>query len=73
MLVSVDPVCGMRVDEGSAAARLHHGGEEYLFCSAHCAEKFRKDPARFAKAAAFGSESVKAVTASDHGMPTQNA
>lgn len=30
----VDPVCGMPVDEASAAARLTHAGKDYLFCSA---------------------------------------
>ncbi len=28
---SVDPVCGMPVDEGHAAARLHLGEKDYLF------------------------------------------
>ncbi len=43
-----DPVCGMNVEEGSPH-RTAHGGTEYLFCSASCLEKFRKDPARYLK------------------------
>jgi Cu+-exporting ATPase len=47
---SADPVCGMPVDEGSAAARLQYGGKNYLFCSAHCLEKFNADPAKYGAA-----------------------
>jgi Cu+-exporting ATPase len=43
-----DPVCGMKVVRGHEADSVTHGGHEYLFCSTHCATKFRDDPARFA-------------------------
>ena len=43
----VDPVCGMTVEEGSAAAAWEHGGTVYLFCSVACMERFRKDPDHF--------------------------
>ncbi|MDP9927930.1 heavy metal translocating P-type ATPase [Variovorax paradoxus] len=49
-LATVDPVCGMPVDGGNAAARLRHGGKDYLFCSAHCLEKFKADPAKYGAA-----------------------
>jgi P-type Cu+ transporter len=49
-VVNVDPVCGMPVDEAHAAARLQHGGKHYLFCSTHCLEKFKADPARYGAA-----------------------
>ncbi len=42
-----DPVCGMEVEERSAAGRHAHAGVEYLFCSTHCLERFRGDPRRF--------------------------
>ena len=41
-----DPVCGMDVGTGSPH-RLSRGGTEYLFCSPHCLETFRKDPGRY--------------------------
>ena len=44
---STDPVCGMAVARDSAAATIVYDGTEYLFCSEHCAEKFRADPERF--------------------------
>ena len=43
-----DPVCGMQVDEGSAAGSSEHGGRTYYFCSAGCKEKFDEDPQRYA-------------------------
>ncbi len=34
-----DPVCGMEVSD-DAEQRVRHEGHEYLFCSAHCQQKF---------------------------------
>jgi len=42
-----DPVCGMDVDAATAKHRHSHQGKDYFFCSAHCLEKFRSDPAKF--------------------------
>ncbi len=42
-----DPVCGMDVDPAAAAHKLEHEGKTFYFCSAHCLDKFRQDPARF--------------------------
>ncbi len=76
--VNVDPVCGMSVDEGSAAARLQHGGKDYLFCSAQCLEEFKADPARYGAASRVaGPASVATASVdpghADQGMPMQNA
>jgi Cu+-exporting ATPase len=43
----VDPVCGMAVDVSAPAGRLEHAGKAYVFCSRHCLERFRSDPARY--------------------------
>jgi P-type Cu+ transporter len=45
-----DPVCGMTVDPARAAARVEHGGANYYFCCAGCAEKFRAVPTRYLNA-----------------------
>jgi Cu+-exporting ATPase len=45
--IQTDPVCGMKVRRGSEAAAIDHAGEEYLFCSTGCAEKFRAHPERY--------------------------
>jgi Cu+-exporting ATPase len=42
-----DPVCGMTVDPATAAGSFTHDGTTYHFCSRHCLEKFRADPARY--------------------------
>ncbi|HVL82320.1 MAG TPA: adenylate/guanylate cyclase domain-containing protein [Actinomycetota bacterium] len=42
-----DPVCGMLVGTHSAA-RLLHGGYEFVFCSEECLRRFLAAPARYA-------------------------
>jgi P-type Cu+ transporter len=42
-----DPVCGMSV-QPDTRHRYPHNGADVLFCSAHCRERFIKDPAAFA-------------------------
>jgi Cu+-exporting ATPase len=77
-LATIDPVCGMPVDGGNAAARLQHGGKDYLFCSAHCLEKFKADPAKYG-AAPLAAGPASPTTAgvhpghADRGMPMQTA
>lgn len=42
-----DPVCGMQVDEKSAAARTEYEGKTYFFCSEGCRERFGQNPPKF--------------------------
>jgi P-type Cu+ transporter len=42
-----DPVCGMTVDPHRAAGTEVYNGVQYAFCSPHCLEKFRADPAQY--------------------------
>ena len=42
-----DPVCGMTVDPARAAAQAIYAGENYYFCCAGCADKFRAEPAKY--------------------------
>ncbi|SFU11434.1 heavy metal translocating P-type ATPase [Sedimentitalea nanhaiensis] len=39
-----DPVCGMKVDHATAKHRSTHAGEEFLFCSSRCKDKFDAEP-----------------------------
>ncbi|QPQ56358.1 heavy metal translocating P-type ATPase [Allosphingosinicella flava] len=39
----IDPVCGMKVDTGTAKHRQELSDAIYYFCSARCLEKFRAD------------------------------
>ncbi|MEP6847256.1 MAG: heavy metal translocating P-type ATPase, partial [Acidobacteriota bacterium] len=43
----IDPVCGMTVKPGSAAASYERKGETYYFCSQGCLKKFQNDPNAF--------------------------
>lgn len=42
--MATDPVCGMNVEEQSAAGKLMHEGTPYYFCSAACLNKFKANP-----------------------------
>lgn len=44
-----DPVCGMEVDEATAAASTEHKGQTYFFCAPACKEQFEKEPEKFLK------------------------
>ncbi|MDT3706244.1 MAG: heavy metal translocating P-type ATPase [Thiobacillus sp.] len=45
--MATDPVCGMTVDEKSAAGSASHAGQTYYFCSARCLSQFQANPAQF--------------------------
>ncbi|HLE65575.1 MAG TPA: heavy metal translocating P-type ATPase, partial [Burkholderiales bacterium] len=45
--MAIDPVCGMTVDPAKAAGSAAYGGETYHFCSQHCLESFKADPAKY--------------------------
>jgi Cu+-exporting ATPase len=47
LLPALDPVCGMKVDPGTARFRAEYSGRTYYFCCAGCETKFRSDPARY--------------------------
>jgi len=47
-----DPVCGMDVDEKSAAGKSEYQGTTYYFCSPGCKQAFDKEPEKY-----VGSES----------------
>ena len=42
-----DPVCGMDVNPDTAFGGHDHGGQTYFFCSQHCLEEFRTEPAKY--------------------------
>ena len=42
-----DPICGMNVNPATAKHACKHGGQDYYFCSAACAEKFEADPPKY--------------------------
>ena len=46
--MAVDPVCGMTVDEKSAAGKSDYQGKSYYFCSPGCKAEFDKNPSKYA-------------------------
>ncbi|MFZ0279874.1 MAG: heavy metal translocating P-type ATPase [Candidatus Sulfotelmatobacter sp.] len=42
-----DPVCGMDVNPATAKYVRGHGGKNYYFCCAGCADKFKADPTKY--------------------------
>ncbi len=40
----IDPVCGMTVQQATAAGSSEYEGKTYYFCAASCLAKFRADP-----------------------------
>jgi Cu+-exporting ATPase len=47
--MTIDPVCGMSVDENSAPAKADHQGKTYYFCSTDCKMKFQREPQKYAR------------------------
>src|ERR1700736_1228965 len=42
-----DPVCGMAVNPATARHATSHGGKDFFFCCASCAEKFKANPEKY--------------------------
>jgi len=42
-----DPVCGMEIEAGEAAATSDYEGVTYYFCAVGCKQSFDADPARY--------------------------
>lgn len=46
--MTLDPVCGMRIDRGEARDRCRFETHTYYFCSELCRSRFDIDPERYA-------------------------
>ena len=42
-----DPVCGMNVEAGKAAAKVEYLGKIYYFCALGCAKRFQQVPEKY--------------------------
>lgn len=45
--MAIDPVCGMQVDEKTAAATYEYKSETYYFCAPGCKASFARDPEKY--------------------------
>lgn len=43
----IDPVCGMEVDEETAAATSEYNGKTYYFCAVACKQDFDDNPEEY--------------------------
>jgi YHS domain-containing protein len=48
-MTAIDPVCGMSVEEESAAATYEYKGVTYYFCAVGCKRDFEADPEAYLK------------------------
>lgn len=48
--MAIDPVCGMTIDENTAAAKADYQGVRYYFCSSDCHKAFAAAPEKYAEA-----------------------
>lgn len=46
-LMVKDPVCGMEIDEKTAAGKSEYQGQTYYFCSVGCKKAFDKEPQKY--------------------------
>ena len=44
---AIDPVCGMKVNSATSKHRFEYAAQAFHFCSAHCRDKFRANPAAY--------------------------
>ena len=44
-----DPVCGMNVEAGKAAAKVEYLGKIYYFCAPGCAKRFQQAPEKYVR------------------------
>jgi len=45
--MQTDPVCGMQIDEKSAAAQSNYNDKSYYFCHTACKQQFEQSPEVF--------------------------
>ena len=63
-----DPVCGMQVERANPGATTTHQGDTVYFCSDRCADKFTRDPARYA-----GTSHAEPMTVGSDTSPSGHA
>jgi YHS domain-containing protein len=44
-----DPVCGMTIDEKTAAGKSDYQGTTYYFCATICKTRFDQNPGQYVK------------------------
>ncbi len=75
-IIGQDPVCGKQVGRGSgvekeniAVKSYEYKGENYLFCSLECYEKFKADPEKYIKKESSAKPEVAVQSSSNVSTP----
>lgn len=50
--MTIDPVCGMTIDERNPQFETKFAGKQYFFCSEECRQEFEDHPDEFLEIAA---------------------
>lgn len=45
--MTIDPVCGMQVDERTAPEKAEYQGKRCYFCKNECKQQFDRDPGKY--------------------------
>ncbi len=67
--MKTDPVCGMAVEENTAAGRASYQGETYFFCSSNCLNKFSANPSSFVSATQSSAPRPPPSSAAEYTCP----
>ncbi len=51
-IMTIDPVCGAKLEEGKAEAQTQFAGKKYFFCSEDCRKEFEANPDEFVESLA---------------------
>src|ERR1019366_9156700 len=68
--MATDPICGMQVDERTAAGSSVFEGRSYYFCSAGCKKKFEANPGAYIGTPTAG-DTKRSEHADPHPLATQ--
>ena len=50
-MMTIDPVCGVEVDEQETELQTQYAGKKYSFCSEECLTAFERQPSQYSRAA----------------------
>jgi YHS domain-containing protein len=50
--MTIDPVCGMEIDEKKSELKAQFAGRKYSFCSEECRKEFEADPGDYVETVA---------------------
>ena len=50
--MTIDPVCGIEVDEKNSEFQAQFAGKKYFFCSDECRKEFEQQPNEYIETAA---------------------